>query len=146
MTKFADYFGLNKNTIFEKANFHKRNQRADETVEEYVRALYELAEKCDFENKRDEQMRDRIVIGIQDASISQDLQLEKNLTLTKAVETARAAESVKGQNSTEGAAAANPANTKRLKTLLSCVILVILTSTFITFHARFMNVCNYSLE
>ena len=64
MKKFSDYFDMNKNTIHERANFHKRDQQPTETVEEYVRVLYDLAEKCDFGGKRDEHIRDRLVIGI----------------------------------------------------------------------------------
>ena len=39
-------------------------------MEAFVRNPYELAEHCEFGTQRDEQMRDRIVIGILDKSLS----------------------------------------------------------------------------
>jgi hypothetical protein len=101
MQKFSTYFDVNKNVIHERANFHRRDQQQQETVEQYVRVLYDLAERCDYGAKRDEEIRDRLVVGIRDLSVSQELQLEKNLTLTKAIETARASESVKLQNASQ---------------------------------------------
>lgn len=47
---------------------------------------------------KDEQIRDRIAIGISDSNVPQKLQLETNLTLEKAIQIARQSEQIKQQN------------------------------------------------
>ncbi len=61
--KFDEHFIPKHNTIHQRARFHSRVQKETETVEEFVRDLYKLAEYCKFED-RDNSIRDRIVIGI----------------------------------------------------------------------------------
>ena len=56
--KFDEHFVPRRNIIHERACFHRRMQRA------FIRNLYKLAEHCDFGTQIDEQIRDRIVIGI----------------------------------------------------------------------------------
>ena len=96
LKKFDEHFIPKRNVIYERACFHKRNQQAGETVESFVRALYELSEHCQFHDK-DEMIRDRIVIGILDKTVSEKLQLTADLTLKMAVDTARQSELVKLQ-------------------------------------------------
>ena len=96
--KFNEHFVPKRNVIHDRACFHKRIQRAGETVEAFVRSLYELAQHCEFGNSKDEQIRDRIVIGILDNEVSQRLQLEADLTLERAIQLARQSEQVKQQS------------------------------------------------
>ena len=63
------------NVIHERATFHKQSQREGECVEEYVRSLFELSEHAQFAEK-EETIRDRLVLGLQDQELSQKLQLE----------------------------------------------------------------------
>ncbi|ELU06522.1 hypothetical protein CAPTEDRAFT_185797 [Capitella teleta] len=64
----------------------------------YVRALHETVEKCAFDaNQKEEQLRDRLVVGLRDKVASRDLQLKERLTLSEAVTFARQAEAVKVQ-------------------------------------------------
>ena len=93
---FDTHFVPKRNVIHERAKFYTRSQSQSETIEQYVRALHELAEHTDFENK-DESIRDRLVLGITDRELSQKLQLMKDLTLQTAIEEARHYELVKGQ-------------------------------------------------
>ena len=97
MKKFDDHFVPKRNVIHERAVFHQRSQRQGESVEGYIRALYELAATCEFGAPRDEQIRDRLVVGILDKTISEELQMKSDLTLEKAIQIARQSEIVKSQ-------------------------------------------------
>ena len=52
-------------------------------MEEYIVALYDLAENCDYGAMKEEMIRDCLV-GIQDSALSQKLQLDDKLTLETA--------------------------------------------------------------
>ena len=103
LKKFDDYFVPRKNTIHERTKFYQRTQKEGESVECFVRSLHELAEHCDFGEKEDEHIRDRLIAGMLDKELSHDLQMEQeDLTLTRAVDTARHKELVQS-NQSEGA-------------------------------------------
>lgn len=104
LEQFDDYFVLRRNVIHERACFHQRVQRAGEKAETFIRALYELAEHCEFGASRDENIRDRIVVGILDKEVSRKLQLVKDLTLALTIETVRQSEEVTTQVSMQGEA------------------------------------------
>ena len=82
--KFDEFFQVRRNVIFERARFNRRNQLDGESIEEYLTALYSLVENCDYGALRDQLLRDRIVVGIRDTSLSERLQLDPTLTLEKA--------------------------------------------------------------
>ena len=44
MSKFAEYFKVRRNIIYERAKFNTRDQREGETADKYTTALYELIE------------------------------------------------------------------------------------------------------
>ena len=62
--KLDDYFKVRKNVIYERARFNRRNQQSGETAENYIVALYELAEHCDYSDMTEELIRDRLIVGI----------------------------------------------------------------------------------
>ena len=95
LPKFDEHLVPKRNVIHERVRSNQRNQREGETVEPFVRSLYEIAEHCDFTTSRDQQTRDRIVIGILDKNVSQKLQLKADLTLEAAIQIARQSEMMK---------------------------------------------------
>ena len=96
-TKFDEHFVVRRNVIFERAKFNQRRQEEGETVDTFITALHALAEHCNFGTLADEMIRDRIVIGLLDAKLSEKLQLDPELTLPKAINQARQSEAVKKQ-------------------------------------------------
>lgn len=107
LNKYDGYFYPKRNLIHERACFYQRGQRPGEKVEMFIRALYDLAEHCDFGTTKDEHIRDRIVVGIQDKALSHKLQLEADLSLTKTIQTVRQSEEVTTQvHQQQGEAAA----------------------------------------
>ena len=95
--KFDDFFKVRRNVIFERARFNRRSQMPGESVEQYIVELYNLAEHCNYGNLTSEMIRDRLVVGIQDLSLSERLQLDPELTLEKAKKVVRQREAVKEQ-------------------------------------------------
>ena len=84
VAKFDAFFKVRRNVIFKRARFNRRSQLAGEPAEQFIMELYTLAEHCNYGDMTDEMIRDRLVVGIQDAALSQLLQLDAELTLEKA--------------------------------------------------------------
>ena len=95
--KFDDHFNPRKNVIFERAKFNSRKQEDGEPVESFITELYKLSEHSNYGDMRNEMIRDRIVVGIRDARLSERLQLDHKLTLDDAVTAVRQSEQVKQQ-------------------------------------------------
>ena len=95
--QFDLHFTKRRNVIFERARFNMRRQEEGETVDAFITALYSLAEHCGYGALHDEMIRDRIVVGIRNATLAEKLQLDADLTLNKAVTHARQAEAIKLQ-------------------------------------------------
>jgi len=66
LAKLDNYFVPRVNIIHERARFHQCVQKSGETAEEYIRNLHELAETCAFDNAKQENIRDRLVVGMLD--------------------------------------------------------------------------------
>ena len=96
-TKFDEHFVLRRNVIFERAKFNRRHQEEGETVDTFITALNALTEHCNFGTLTDEMIRDRVVVGLLDAKLSEKLKLDSELTLPKAVNQPRQSEAVKKQ-------------------------------------------------
>ena len=95
--KFDGFFQVRKNVIFERARFNKRNQQEGESAEKYIMALYDLLANCDYGEMTSEMLRDRLVVGIRDQSLSAKLQTDSELTLEKAKKQIRQREAVHEQ-------------------------------------------------
>ena len=97
MSKFDGYFRVRKNVIFEIARFNRHSQQAGESANQYITALYELAENCEYGALKSEMIRDRLVVGIRDSGLSERLQLDADLDLEKAKKSIRQREAVHEQ-------------------------------------------------
>ena len=95
--KLDEFFRVRHNVIFERARFNKRNQLPGELAENYITVLHQLAESCEYGNIKDEMIRDRLVVGIRDESLSERLQMEVNLNLDTAKKLIRQREAVQQQ-------------------------------------------------
>ena len=58
-------------------------------MDSFITDLYGLARYCNFGALKEELIRDRIVVGLQNRELSEKLQLDPNLTLEKATNLAR---------------------------------------------------------
>ena len=76
----------------------------------FITDLYGLARHCNFGALKEELIRDRIVVGLQNRELSQKLQLDPNLTLEKTTNSVRQRETVKQQqNILDGGFKSTPA-------------------------------------
>lgn len=62
---------------------------------DFIESLFTLAETCQFGILKEELIRNRIVVGILNAVLSQRLMQDDTLTLAKAVKQAKSSEVVK---------------------------------------------------
>ena len=106
--KFKSDFVKKWNTIFERACFNMRKQEG-EPANSFITDLYCLAEHCGYGTLHDELIRDRLVVGLLNAPLSEKLQMDAELTLEKAITVVRQSEAVRkqqtvlrGQDSPEG--------------------------------------------
>ena len=97
--RFDQHFVKKRNVIFERAKFNMRKQEEGESVDSFVTDLYALAEHCSYGGLHDEMIRDRLVVGLQSAKLSEKLQLDADLTLEKAITQVRQSEAIKLQQS-----------------------------------------------
>ena len=84
--------------IAQRFKFHQRNQRSDETISQFVVELRKCAEHCNFQDKLDEALQDRLVCGLRSETIQKRLLAEKNLTLASAIEMAQGMEAATRQS------------------------------------------------
>ena len=66
-------------------------------MDKFIKDLYNLARYCNFGALKDELIRDRIVVGIDNRELSEKMQLDPKLTLEKATNLARQRETIKQQ-------------------------------------------------
>ena len=82
---FGDHFIARRNVMYERAKFNQRKQQQSEMVDTFITSLYKLAENCAYNALKEEMIRDRLLVGLQDTRLSKKLQLDANLTLAKAI-------------------------------------------------------------
>ncbi|KAJ8003440.1 hypothetical protein DPEC_G00148350 [Dallia pectoralis] len=88
---------VRRNVISERTRFNQRQQEAGETVDSFITALHSLSEHCGYGTMVREMIRDRLVAGLCDRALSEQLQLDPELTLDKAIACIYQSERVKKQ-------------------------------------------------
>ncbi|XP_062517054.1 uncharacterized protein LOC134192312 [Corticium candelabrum] len=86
-----------KNTIYKRYNFQKRQQEDNETIDQYVTALRTLARTCSFGTDADERLRDQIVYGVKLNVLRKKLLQKIGLTLAECLDMCRAYEATTQQ-------------------------------------------------
>ena len=69
VVKFEVHFVNHRNLILERAKFNMRKQDG-ESVDSFITDLYALTEHCKYNTLHDKMIRDRLVGGLQDTSLS----------------------------------------------------------------------------
>ncbi len=54
-------------------------------MNQLITSKHALAEKCNYGTLHDELLRDRLVFGLRDSTLSEQMQLDRELTLEKAI-------------------------------------------------------------
>ena len=80
-SKLEGHFIIKRNVIFERAKFNLRFQKENESVDNFITDLFTSAQHCNYGTLHDEMVRDRIVVGLKDITLSEKLHLEADLAL-----------------------------------------------------------------
>lgn len=75
-------------TIAERFRFYKRDQRDGETVNEYIAELKKMSSKCEFGQFLEEALRDKLVCGLRNTVIQEQLLTVDKLTFEDATQKA----------------------------------------------------------
>ena len=81
-----------KNPVYERFVFYQRNQKAGESISNYVASLKALAGTCEFKDNLVEMLRDRFIQGISNSETQHLLLSDPTMTFDKAVDLAKGRE------------------------------------------------------
>ena len=73
--RFNQFFIVKKNVVFKRAQFNIRKQAPSKTASDFITALFKLSKTCAYGELRDQLIRDRLVVGIANAKLSEKLQM-----------------------------------------------------------------------
>ena len=76
MENFDEHFKVRRNVIFGRAHFKRHCQREGESIEQSITELYNLIEFCEYGEFKEQLLRDRLVVGIRDLAMSENLQTD----------------------------------------------------------------------
>ena len=81
----GDHFKLKTNVPMARQKFISTNPNPGETINNYITRLKTIVENCDYDQEKDNQVRDRVIANITDQNLKSKLYREDSLTLTKLV-------------------------------------------------------------
>ena len=99
-TVLKDHFNPKPLVIAERFHFNRRDQRAGESIAEYVAELRRMAATCDFGDQLESALRDRLVCGLGNASAQRRLLAEPDLSLDKALKITQGMEAAEKNSKT----------------------------------------------
>ena len=94
-TALNGYFAARRNVIVERARFNRRRQNTGEFVDTFNQHVSRLAENDEYGTLKDELIRDRIIVGVLDDTLSDRLQAKSDVTLADSARMSRQAEARK---------------------------------------------------
>ena len=102
--KIGEHLRKQKNVILDRRECFQRTQEAGESFNDFLIAVKEIHEFCNFcEHCQEDQIRDKIVTGIRDTTVLEELLADESLTLQKAVHICRARENAQcGRDELQG--------------------------------------------
>ena len=86
MDCLSEHIKLKKNAPMARQTFLAATPLAGETINNFITRLQKLAEHCDYEGERDNQVRDRAISFLKDKNLKPKLYREETLTLSKLME------------------------------------------------------------
>ena len=102
--QIGDHLRKQRNVILDRREFFQRVQQTGEPFNDFLMAIKEIHEFCNFcEHCQDDQLRDKIVTGIRDTAVLEELLADESLTLQKAINICRARENAQyGRDELQG--------------------------------------------
>ncbi len=86
MDCLSDHFKMKKNVPMARQAFIAAKPNVGETINNFITRLQKLAEHCDYDEERDNQVRDHAISYIKDRNLKSKLYSEETLTLHKLME------------------------------------------------------------
>ena len=86
MDSLSDHFKHRKNAPMARQTFLAAKPSACETIDNFITRLQKVAEHCDYEAERDNQVRDRAISFIKNRNLKVKLYREETLSLSKLLE------------------------------------------------------------
>lgn len=98
--RFHNYYTSRHNKIHARAKFNKLCQASEERIDDFITKVHSAAELCQYpENIKEELIRDRLIVGIKNTKISNDLQLDPEVSLATVLTKIRQSEEIEHQQS-----------------------------------------------
>ena len=85
-TTLCNHINPVKYEVTERANFHNIKRNMQEPVQDFILRIQKQSSFCNFGDQLENQLRDKIVAGINEAEIQKKLLMEHQLTFQKAKE------------------------------------------------------------
>ena len=88
VTGYEKYFSPKTNLYIQRMQFYQRDQKDGETFDQFVAEVRKLAGTCEFKEK-EEQIRDRIVIGMNNSKVREKVIFSNEYSLSTVIEKVR---------------------------------------------------------
>ena len=93
MRKFEEVLVGERKEFFQRFKFNRRNQETEESIEQYVAVLRNMAKSCGFcDCMYDKLLMDRLILGVRDEKLREKLISQKSLDLQSAIDLCKSLE------------------------------------------------------